>query len=471
MRNVALVCLDTVRKDYFDRFATRLRERADVEYHQARASSGWSVPSHASMFSGELPHVHGVHTHDRQYTKIARRDTFLGDLSGHTHVGVSANAFASRAYGFDAWFDEFVEVSRDNFRFDDALDPRDVDLADGGYGRYLLAALRHEQPIRSLANGALTKVNPYKFFYSGRPWPERKDNGTRSVLSRAAATIQAEEDEERPVFAFLNLMEAHSPMYHHYDYDRDLHSVPNRWTSLGGPGAYEISHKTEEYADFLDNWRSLYGASIDYLDRHVDAWIDDVQAETKHETTVVLTADHGHNLGTAADEQMFGHHTSLSEGVLHVPLLLVNPPEGYQNSSDELVSHLELGDLIRALARERVYEFDTSPVPAEVIGHTGYFSKASDLTYWDRLLRCLFVDGEKLVWDSLGTSKRYDLDPGEPCAQTVVEASETVPVADQEHFKTGIGKTKREAVMRAIEGEDRKIDEETKERLADLGYI
>jgi len=55
MRNVVVICLDTVRKDYFDRYAPRLQDRADVIYDQCRAVSSWSVPSHASMFDRGAP--------------------------------------------------------------------------------------------------------------------------------------------------------------------------------------------------------------------------------------------------------------------------------------------------------------------------------------------------------------------------------------------------------------------------------
>lgn len=471
MRNVVLICLDTVRKDYFDQFAPRLQERADTVYHQARAASAWSIPSHASMFTGELPHVHGVHTHDRRYDKLDRDETFLGALPDHTHIGVSANAYASSAYGFDTLFDVFTEVSRDNLRFEDALDPRDVDLSDGGYGQYLLASLRHEKPVQSLINGLLTKVNPYEFLFSKRPWAERKDNGTKRVLSKAASGIQTHESDGRPIFAFLNLMEAHPPMYHHQDYNRDFHSVPNIWTSQNGPVAYDISHNTDEYTKFLDNWSSLYAASIDYLDRYVVKWIDAIQESTDNETTIVITSDHGHNLGTNEDGYMFGHHTSLREGVLHIPLLVVNPPDEYPSKSWSLVSHLELGELLTSLANERVFPFSGSPVAAEVIGHTGYFSIASDLTYWDRLIRCVYDADSKTTWDSLGTTRHYELDAEKPCRQRLMETSETRPSADLELFESGIYETKRDAVWQDWKEDSKSIDDETRQRLAELGYM
>jgi len=71
-RNVVLIVLDTVRKDYFDEYAYRLQDRSDVTFSNCRAASSWSVPSHASMITGELPHVHGIHTHDRYFDNLQK---------------------------------------------------------------------------------------------------------------------------------------------------------------------------------------------------------------------------------------------------------------------------------------------------------------------------------------------------------------------------------------------------------------
>lgn len=472
MRNVVLLCLDTVRQDYFDRFASRLTEQADTVYTQCRAASGWSIPSHASMFTGELPHVHGVHTHSRQYSQIDRAETFIADLPTHTHIGVSTNAYASGAYGFDSYFDEFTDVSRDGLQFEDGLSPTDPSI-DGPMD-FLSRSLRHRHPLRSVANGVLWKFNPYDYLYSGRPWPERKDNGTTEALSVARSRILDSESTNTPVFAFLNLMEAHFPMYHHREYDQDLHSVSNNWTSKEGPdgGAYDISHNVEEYEQYLENYRELYRASIDYMDRHVSAWIEELCRNTNNDTTVVITSDHGHNLGTEADGFLFGHHTSLSEAVLHVPLLIINPPDGYPERQERLVSHLELGALLVALAHDDNYCFAADQILAEVIGHTGAFPISSKLTYWDRLIRTVFDGTEKTTWDSLGSVDTSTIDPESPSTQTHLNSMDgSYPAEDVRLFDVDIQTAKRTAVQSEIDSRDTEVESEVQQRLSDLGYV
>lgn len=479
MRNVILLCLDTVRKDYFDEYAPRLVERSEVVYVQARAASAWSIPSHASMFAGTLPHQHGVHTHARDYTPLADRGTFLADLPGHAAVGVSANAYVGSAFGFDSLFDTFHDVSRDSVTFTNGLDPLSFQPSTEGRAKvleYLRESLRNRYPVRSLANAVLSEVDFYEPFFSGRPWPELLDNGTRAALSLALDEFVGHERDDRPVFGFVNLMEAHTPMYHHYDYDRSLHSVPNRWTSKEGPegGAYDLSHHAEEFADYLENWRQLYGASIDYLDRHVSDWLDDLRARTTNPTSVIITSDHGQNLGLPEDDGMFGHHTSLTESVLHVPMTVVNPPAGYDPEYAEYASHLDLGRLVSAIADDRVLDVTRDVVLAEVMGHTGAFPIDTDLTYWDRQLRCFYDAAEpdrKVVWDSLETTTTVEIDGDQPCWQRNLEETELPPEADTRAFESDILTSKRGAVIAELLGPDRDIDDATVERLADLGYL
>jgi arylsulfatase A-like enzyme len=59
-RNIVFIYLDSVRKDYFDVYASRLSAMADTTFEQCRAPSGWSLPNYASLLTGTLPHEHGV---------------------------------------------------------------------------------------------------------------------------------------------------------------------------------------------------------------------------------------------------------------------------------------------------------------------------------------------------------------------------------------------------------------------------
>lgn len=462
MRNVVLVCVDSVRKDAADRYAPRLRARADLDVPQARAASSWSVPSHASMFTGTLPHRHGVHTYDRDYSTLSRAETFLGDLPGHRALGVSANVFASEAFGFDTLFDSFHSVSNAT-AFPGGLDVGDFvaeDDIDHPMAAFLLESLRSPNRLQSLANGGLALFDDVA---TGRRLPNVLDNGGRAVLRQCRRSVARSEE---PFVLFCNLMEAHTPLTPLAGFDSAIADVPATYTTAT-QDVWSLMGTTDDHAAYCRHWRALYAAAIDYLDRHLAAFLDWLEAHTDRETTVVVTADHGENFGYPEEDGLVRHKSSLSEGLLHVPLLVVNPPEGVTIDTDGYVSHLELGSLVTALATESDCDPTRERVPAEVLGLSAGPEPPADRRYWDRTIRCAYRGGTKFCWDSLGTARRFSLDPDLPSFQAEVDAEATVPRWARALFETDI---ETAAETAAAESEETGVSAATKDRLEQLGY-
>lgn len=469
IRNVVLLCLDTVRKDYFDRYAERLNEQSDVVYNGARAASGWSLPSHSSIFTGELPHSHGVHAHSDGFEQISRSDTFLSDLPNHSIIGVSTNTFAGEAYGFDKYFDVFSEVPHNSFQFSKGVSPGDYEKINKM--GYLKESIRGDNTIYSLMNGIISKFGIYERLFSGRPWPEINDNGTARSLQLAESHIKNTESAEDPVFVFMNLMEAHSPMYAHHKYDSTIHTVPNSWTSANGPKNREVSYDADSHREYINNWTGIYSACIDYLDRVISDWIERINQLTENETTIVVTSDHGQNLGNLSEEGLFGHQSSLSEGILHVPLLIINPPDGYQERVDRLISHLGIGSLITHLANEDIYKFSNNSVTSEVVGTIKSYK--NNLTYWDRPIRCSYEnETKKVLWDGLETTKIYAIDESIPSVQNKIDIIENMtPEDDDILFEVSIKEIKRKALKDGLSSGNEDLSDDVQSRLSDLGYV
>lgn len=463
-RNVVVLCLDTVREDYFRTFAPRLRETTDVRFTQCRAASAWSTPSHASMLTGRLPHDHGVHVHAPDFEPLAG-ETFLDDLP-HRSVGVSANVYAGSAHGFDTLFDEFVDVSRYH-RYPDGLNPAAFvrEHADDGAAAFLhlaRAVAESDAPLRSLANVGLYRLND-AVRHGSLGGPELFDDGAAIVGRETLARV-----DDEPFVAFANVMDAHEPHRTVRAYDNEAHSVPDDWDSEGLSNA-DVIENPDAHASDLRKYRTLYAAAIDYLDRWTVSFIDRLASETDRETTVVVTADHGENLGYPADDGLFGHLASLSEGVLHVPLCIVNPPTGYPAEVDAPVSHLSLPELVAGLARGETPDVTSDRVAAEVVGLTPNNS-GLDGDHWDRLRRCVYDGTRKWSWDSGGDARALDLDTERPCWQRErTGTSESVPEWADERFRTDAASAKAAAAERATDGPE-EVDEDTRQRLADLGY-
>lgn len=98
MTNVALIVLDTLRKDRFDRYFDWL---PGVRFERAYSTANWTVPAHASLFTGLHPSETGVHAKnvylDVPEPVLAER---LANVD-YTTRAISANVHATGHFDFE----------------------------------------------------------------------------------------------------------------------------------------------------------------------------------------------------------------------------------------------------------------------------------------------------------------------------------------------------------------------------------
>lgn len=473
-RNVVVLCLDSVRKDYYDEYAPRLERRAGTTFERAYAASNWSMPSHASMFTGELPHEHDVHPSGTgTFGELTPDDTFLGDLSGYSTYGISANTYAGSGFEFDQLFDSFRDYSPSAL-FQEALKPQVLQQQTGRTGRerysnFLRRSVGHDRPVKSLLNG-LWGVTPGKERLSrSRLFPYSKYSGVAEMEDIAREALVSLEE---PFFAFANFMDAHVPSMPIPAFDDDLHSVPAGWsTDEVAPDVGSNPEPPREHEDDVRRYRELYRCEIDYLDRVLASFVDDVGEMTEGETTFVVTSDHGENLGYPADEHLLGHN-SMSHAILHTPCSIVNPPADFPDTVSGLFSHLELGTLVCDLAAGREFDPDLvwNAVPAESPRVGGLRRSAEpDAPRFERMARCLVRGDRKYLWDSLGARELYDLEFGFPPAERLIDENISIPDEAAEHFGVSI-EAYLDRVDRA-DAESIELDPATRGQLEGLGYL
>lgn len=464
MRNIILLCLDTVRKDFFDEYAPRLIERADIVYDGCRAASSWSAPSHASMFTGQLPSEHGVHAYQRDFGVVDRKETFLGKLPKYQALGASANVWAGSSFGFDELFDSFSDVSPDQ-RF-----PKGIDVARFGQDTegtglsrhlaFLQSAISHDYPLKSLANGTAVQLDRV---FQKLPVPKPFDDGA-SLLERELLT-QIKSSSE-PFFGFVNFMDAHGPVHHARGYDRSLHDAPLSWTAR----TVDLHDRVEASDEQTLTWyRGLYGTAIDYLDRRVVGFVDQIKRATSKPTTVIVTGDHGNDLALTEGNH-WGHTVSrLTEALLHVPLVVLNAPGEHNMKRTEIVSHLSLSELLIGLANEEVPDISGKTVRAERIGNSGSPGRleSGDVPPEENMmLRALYDENQKYVWDHQGNEAVYRLDPDRPCWET-----KTPTKVDIEQVEAAFGTNIETAAKQTRSIDSIQIDDGTADRLRELGYL
>ena len=206
--NVLLIVLDTVRADRLSLYGyrrptsptlERLAKRG-IRFDEARATAPWTLPSHASMFTGRWPHELDVDWYTPLGTKFPTLAEYLGSR-GYATAGFVANVhYCSYEFGLDRGFTHYEDY---------VLEPL-TPLRMCCLGDLALKGVAHVGWTLSSSLGA-------------SPFLPRKDSAFWRILAtdpkKDAGSINREfldwlshrREPARPFFAFLNYFDAHSP--------------------------------------------------------------------------------------------------------------------------------------------------------------------------------------------------------------------------------------------------------------------
>lgn len=460
MRSVVLICLDSVRKDIYDHEMTRTKELVDFSADECRAASSWSVPSHASFLSGQLPSQHGIHTDSIDFTKLNKSE-IMTSLPFERTISISANQFTGKQFGFDTLFDDCYTLPSSSY-YPDGLDM----TRTNGAIDHLMQSFKHDNTAKSIGNGLVSMV-----IKASETLPIKCpfDNGALAIQRLVETSIP---ESREPYFLFLNFMEAHHPHRPTFGY-KDHPEVPNNWSSAD-IGLMELNRGGEEFSDeqrdYIENFRTLYQASVEYLDRQVSNLIEKVQNISNEEVTFIITADHGENLGYESDDNLFGHTASLSEGLLHVPFDIINPQSEINVDSSKIFSQRRLPRIVEKMFRGETISIPESQyVATELIG-SGPLKDADE--YWDRMIRSVYnpTTDVKVIWDSEGNTFQEELEKNSPCKFLTKKRVGSVPRWAKKQFDTEITQYKQYSKNNSISSVE-SLDSGTKGRLEDLGYL
>jgi len=294
--NVVLIILDTVRADalglhgYTRATTPNLDAWADsgVVFDRAISTAPWTLTSHASMFTGRLPHE--MNADFRVPLDDADR-TLAEALAGHGYAtaGFVANmGYASRLSGLARGFARY----------------EDFPLA---LGRFLTTAWLP----RWLVNDVLP-LDVERWAGADTPSEFGKKFGEQ-VTDAFLGWVPG--GDGRPFFAFLNYMDAHTPYIPPAPFD-SMFVRP-------GMDLSPVARHPENSVEEMLGQRALYDGAIAYLDREIGRIFEDLRSRgVLDHTLVIVTSDHGEQFG---EHGLIGHGDSLYWPVLHVPLVMVFP--------------------------------------------------------------------------------------------------------------------------------------------------
>ncbi len=403
--NLLLVVMDAVRASSLEVYGCDrptspfLRDFAATAatYERAHATSCWTLPSHASMFTGLAPDDHHVGS-DRWSLDQVDSPTLAELLRdrGYTTVAASANPWIGPAFGFDRGFDTFLEGWRIG-----ALPDLTSDVLRTGR----VSAADRARRIASSGPAAIASAVPGTIMAMRR---RGGHTGSGRLTRRLLRAIAAAGD--RPVFGFVNLIDAHLPRRPPARHRAAVGAVPtptpHPWEYAGGMA--EPPDRTAMLA--------LYHASVRQADEQVGRLVAAVDTISRRPTTIVITADHGENV---CDHGLMDHQFSLHQTVLHVPLLVRSADRTAAGSRvSSLVSLTDVFDLLRDGQRppQRATVAAAYLRPQPPIERLRARYPRGSFDRLDRRLRAVVHDdGHKLIWASDGAHEAYDLttDPAE----------------------------------------------------------
>jgi len=324
--NIILIVLDTMRRDYLECYnpavkTPNLKKMCEdsVVYLDAIAPSSWTIPSHASMFTGKFVSNHGIHeTHEskrwedmHEKMKIFKGNTLAEELSalGYNTAGITANSYVGPGTGFDRGFKHM--------------------MYNGGITDYLYSKLNDNviRPISLKVRGGRKeilkktlslKANPIEIFSYYRKYrhllgrlkeegfPVRKD-GDNIIRTLKNSSF------ESPAFFFLNFMEVHEP----------YKNILERY------GANFRVFMKALFGDLVFTQKDIEDIRKDYLEESLllDTYLGDLFSFIKSQgiyddSLIIVTSDHGQSL---VEHGFFGHGIYLYDELVRVPLIIKYP--------------------------------------------------------------------------------------------------------------------------------------------------
>jgi len=478
--NVVLLVLDTTRaRDVDPRTAPELSRLADrgTRCTRAFAAAPWTLPSHASLFTGLSPSNHGTHAGHERLRDGPPTMAECFRAAGYETAGISNNTWISVESGFGRGFDTFRQAWQ--YLQSSAALGELVEVTDRSRLRAVAEALVDGNPAVNAANAL------YRLLVRDR-------TGGDKGAARTTEWIRgwlAERDGTAPFFLFANYLEPHLeyrpperlaarflPGGVSYAEATNVPQAP--WAYLAG----DVSLSEREFEILA----GLYRAEIAYLDEQVEAVRAAlVEAGEWENSVVVVTGDHGENVG---EHGLMDHQYCLYDTLLHVPLVLHGGAFAGGGDLDRLVSLTDLFPTLLdaagidgptagiqgrsfhpdagAAPRDHVFAEYVTPQPsmAALDEHVG---DLPDSVYrYDRSLRAVRSERYKLVRGSDGSRRLYRVGD---------DADETRDVADARPERAADLEATLDRWLESFEqsdaGESVPMSGERRTQLERLGYL
>lgn len=407
--NVLLITLDTVRADHLSAYGYArptspvLQEFAEgaTLYRAATAPSNFTLPTHASLFTGLYPSEHRAHfekgwpTGKPLDSRIRTAAEILRE-AGYDTSAVAANyLYLRKEFGLDRGFSyHFVR-----------LPPR----------TYIGSILR-DHLLGYAVRKLLWKALP---FWKDEPEYIRGSEITEHAIQRIAHATSV----QRPFFLFLNYFDAHDPYLPPPPYDTLFPGHDDsvqRYAAKQLHARWQTTGRTQMTARQRDHLVSQYDGAIAYVDQQLARLLRELRKRNLYDDTlIVITSDHGEAFG---EHNSIGHPCSLFNDQVHVPLFVKLPRQRSGEVVREPVSLVDVFPLMINGGKEPLAVRD--PV-TEALPLTGSSAAATS----SRSGRAIVRGDYKLIRNSDGSVRLFNV-ANDPAEAKDIAAAEPARVAE-----------------------------------------
>jgi arylsulfatase A-like enzyme len=300
-RPVILISIDSLRADFSSVYGHKpkfapdqatmpfLQELADggVMFEHASASSPWTLPSHMTLLTAMNPVEHGVRSRKFSLNKDIDLVSDRFQSAGYKTGGFFSAPFLHPAWGFGRGFDIYVPSA-------DYLGTIDAGNALSAAGKSEEVVEIHHQSHTDKETGA-------------------------QVVDRALTWLEKDKNYEDPFFLFLHFWDPHYDYFPPAEYAEMFH--PGYDGDMIGDELMQLEREIS--SDEMDHLKALYEAEIRYTDdqiRRLFARLEELGIAD--DVIVAIVSDHGDEFEEHGNR---GHHLTLLEEVMHVPMVINAP--------------------------------------------------------------------------------------------------------------------------------------------------
>ena len=425
--NVLFIVLDTVPANRmslhgYARDTTpnlkRLAARG-VKFNEARSPAPWTLPSHASMFTGRWPHELGLEdgrTLDSRWPTLAE---FM------TKRGYATSGFVGNTYFCNSWYG----LARGFLHYEDYYEEN--------------VLISPEEALKCTALGRWV-IKLVGSSYLSRPESVHFPKDATRVKRDFTRWLDA--NPTRPFFTFLNYIDAHDPYQPPLDREKHFGLKIESAEDFELIRSWHLLNKSKLTPRELTLVNDAYDDCLAHIDEQIGVLIDDLDRRGRLENTyVVITADHGEQFG---DRNLWGHGGSLYRPEMHVPLIVFGPgiPAGKEVAAPISLRDISttLLELVGASGKPspfpgrslvRHWTSDGPITPDTVLCGVDATIKIASTAVWPPSKRgpmaSVIVDGYNYIRDALGGEELYRVEGDPTERQNLIASPDVKDVIDR----------------------------------------